>query len=501
MKTRHAYNIKATNGYSDIYKVKPMHKVAFFAIVFIFSLTAMLFHVVAVNPAINKTIYHMVMLPACLWPVFMLNHKNSRYSLLIVFSGYYYLAFGLFDFFTFSIWELGLIDSFSVGVDRSLMLTYSSHTSLSEIVIIFGIIFFQLGYFLKGTKNKRVSNAEFANRDWKYIVILSLAFIFSLGGLVANSLVWIFNVTEKETSLISVIVANLSYFGMISTTMFVYLIYVGYARKKTAMIFFIIVCLQGLIGLAAGSKEFVLQPIFLLLVGYYLFYRTVSVKAVLLIICFSLTFMAIYPFMYQSRNVSEHKGLDGIERLESYSKSSEIVSKKKVFLQGLVLTTNRVNAKGSIDTVVYGTENGAPFQYGRTIKLLFYSFIPSIVWSNRPDISIGREVNEAFNVSSTKDTYISLTYLGEMYWNFGIFGAIIGMVFYGILLSFINARCSLNTYPYLLNFIILSITTYHLIFRFEGGIGTKVHYVRTIIIIVLISFIIKKIGLFRKVAK
>lgn len=483
-------------------RASPVAKLVFFSIVIAFWLLAFMIHLNAVNTSFNKTLYHVFMLPVCLWPAFMLDHKNSSNSLIIIFSIYYYAAFSLFDFFVFSIWQLDLLKNFVVGVDRSLMLAYSYRTSLSEITILLGIILFQIGYFL--LKSFNIENNRALNRhskDWKPGVIFTIAFIFSMAGLAANCLVWLFHITEDQVSVVTILVANFSYFGMISTAMLVYLINIGYSRNKTIFLFVVILTIQGLIAFTAGSKEFFMQPILLLFLGYYLFNRKVNKKALLFTLFLVSIFILIYPYMYQSRNVSEHKRLTGMDRLESYSDSSEIVSKQQLFLQGLVLTTNRVNAKGSIDTVIYATKRGTPLQYGRTIKLFFYSFIPKILWSGRPDLSIGKEVNEAFNVSSTKETYIALTYLGEMYWNFGLAGVLLGMLLYGVILSYINSKCSLNTYPYLLNFVVLLITTYHLVFRFEAGIGTKVHYIRTVIIIVTISYLVNKMGLFRRLQK
>ena len=78
------------------------------------------------------------------------------------------------------------------------------------------------------------------------------------------------------------------------------------------------------------------------------------------------------------------------------------------------------------------------FRYGETMAYVSYTFIPRLLWPDKPPLSksswftvyLGFSPREAEATTAT-----GITATGELYWNFGIIGVVSGMLFIGILIG------------------------------------------------------------------
>ena len=74
-------------------------------------------------------------------------------------------------------------------------------------------------------------------------------------------------------------------------------------------------------------------------------------------------------------------------------------------------------------------------QWGQTVKYAAYAFVPRLLWPDKPNVSrgawftmyLGASYREAESTSST-----GITAVGELYWNFGLPGVVIGMLGIGL---------------------------------------------------------------------
>jgi hypothetical protein len=123
--------------------------------------------------------------------------------------------------------------------------------------------------------------------------------------------------------------------------------------------------------------------------------------------------------------------------------------------------------------IVSRTGQSVPFQNGYTLSPLLTVFVPRILWPNKPDVPTGRLVNKAFHVSDQAETNISPSHLGELYWNFGWPGVVIGMTCIGLLLGFLGARYDLSQAVTLTRVLILIATVKVLIMGFESVIAVQ----------------------------
>ena len=69
------------------------------------------------------------------------------------------------------------------------------------------------------------------------------------------------------------------------------------------------------------------------------------------------------------------------------------------------------------------------YKYGESYSSILFTLIPRFLWPNKPKTTSGVEFGYQSGISGKNDTSsISVTYLGESYYNFGFFGVFITMI-------------------------------------------------------------------------
>jgi hypothetical protein len=153
----------------------------------------------------------------------------------------------------------------------------------------------------------------------------------------------------------------------------------------------------------------------------------------------------------------------------------------------------RLSLKSSVYMIVHGTANGVPFQHGHTMTPILSTFLPKILWTDKPDVPTGRIVNKVFHVTDQEETYISPSHLGELYWNFGWAGVLVGMTAIGALLGFI-ARFNLAECRTVTRLLIMVVTVEMVIHGFEGSLaGSYVVWLRIMAAIGLLHLMFARV--------
>jgi hypothetical protein len=83
------------------------------------------------------------------------------------------------------------------------------------------------------------------------------------------------------------------------------------------------------------------------------------------------------------------------------------------------------------------------FQYGATMENLTYAFIPRLLWPEKPMVTRGLWFTAYLGGSGSEEEAESNTALysaGELYWNFGILGVVLGMAIMGAMFALIAAK-------------------------------------------------------------
>lgn len=100
--------------------------------------------------------------------------------------------------------------------------------------------------------------------------------------------------------------------------------------------------------------------------------------------------------------------------------------------------------------VIEDTPNRVPYWQGQTYLPLATSFIPRIIFPDKPEEKTGNLFGRRYNYLSSDDsvTSFNLPWIVEMYANFGYLGVLIGMPLVGVVLVFLDKKLnnsSMNT--------------------------------------------------------
>lgn len=87
------------------------------------------------------------------------------------------------------------------------------------------------------------------------------------------------------------------------------------------------------------------------------------------------------------------------------------------------------------------TPETVPYLSGDSYKPLLTSFVPRLIWSEKPEERMGQTFGHRYGLlhPEDKNTSINVPWIVEMYANFGAPGVLIGMTFVGFFLAFLEA--------------------------------------------------------------
>lgn len=111
--------------------------------------------------------------------------------------------------------------------------------------------------------------------------------------------------------------------------------------------------------------------------------------------------------------------------------------------QSMVTFQARLALTNSVAIVIRDVPRWVPYEKGATLFLpLLYLSVPRAFWPGKPEFSMGRQFAETFRAVHIldKDTRVSVTVPGELYWNFDLPGVIVGMALWGLALRFLYRR-------------------------------------------------------------
>lgn len=102
----------------------------------------------------------------------------------------------------------------------------------------------------------------------------------------------------------------------------------------------------------------------------------------------------------------------------------------------------RINHIFEFAAVVDETPKRIPYWGGETYKPLITMFIPRIVWPNKPEENVGQSYGHRYGFLTPVDdeTSWNLTWITEMFANFGSAGVVLGMSIVGCLFAYLEAK-------------------------------------------------------------
>ncbi len=434
----------------------------------------------------DRVPYHILLFSICISPHFLFQKKSEKTRLLVIFGLAYYLIFGAYDYFSL----------FLASTPNKLMqVSNIQRLALSDFLIASGIALVILGFlcstFLFTTKQSGVLCIDWAYKTQTLVAIIS----WTIGYSSTVFIQLIYGKTQMSTSIFSHLIANLWFLDMIGGVWLIYIFIRKYKPRLIGLLLFFIVVMEFILGFIGDSKELSFRmPIFLLL-GLFFLNGRINKKILLFLALCMVPYFAIFGeyrlYMLQMKDLSR---VDAAAELHtSFNKLRKNLDKKEdLFLTTALGILNRIDGRKYVDIIAAQVDKNVPYQEGETLMLLFYSFIPKTLWSDKPQTSIGQLMNREFKLSASPLTFVPPTQLGELYWNYGVSGAMIGMFFIGILLGSINSLYALYPIPSSGKFIIVLAAAYELCLRFESGIASQYgSFFRICFIVFILHFTLK----------
>ena len=107
-------------------------------------------------------------------------------------------------------------------------------------------------------------------------------------------------------------------------------------------------------------------------------------------------------------------------------------------------TLNRLAHIVTFGHVVSLTPSAIPHWGGDSYRTLWTSFVPRILWPDKPKANIGQDFGHRYGLIAPNNewTSINLPWIVEFYANFGEFGVLVGMFFVGVFFRFIVHKLS-----------------------------------------------------------
>jgi hypothetical protein len=412
-------------------------------------------------------LYLVPLFALCSSPILDTKVLNGPYSLLVLFSFDYFVMFGALDF-----------QHLLFGTDGSMVQEPDAPITLPELAILLGALLVQISYRVACRAVSRNRPTKLP-KDWSETTLLVVGVVLYV---VCARLNWEFNVdiitdstseaTKKGLASISALEIMIILIARLTQSLALLIIaYVQCRYRRTYMIplVFGVVLWQLYFGFVIDFKTEALIGGVLVILTNLLVNARVPIMWVALMIVVTIV---AFPLLQANRAVRSDKGQNNTQIsqnvFETFKKALEAKDKVNTGRDRAQTALERLTLKGSVEILVNGTGSVAPFQNGYTLSPVITVFIPRILWPEKPAIETGRILNRDFHLSESADTYMSPSHIGELYWNFGWPGILVGMSIIGMLLGTIGAKCDLSAAPTITRILVLVVTVRLLILGSEG---------------------------------
>ena len=429
----------------------------------------------AVGGLPNPRLLHLILLFAlCSTIVIDIDRLNGRYALLGLFMLVYFVSYGVGD-----LSNLFRGSDPSVGSPSSL--TWSV-LSKPEVVILLGGIMLVLGYRGAILATGAIQSVR-PPRDWSRLMILIAGPILWAIGTYGTYRWHVYIVPDttneafrKGISSVSTLAVSVNILEQMMQPLGILLLAYAYRTYRGPLLLSAVVAvvvLQVLLGFVVDIKGLamlggILVIMTCVLVDGRLPKGWLAAGAVFVVLIFPI-FQAYRTAIHGDRGIARTAVIQNFGKVLQLTLAAE--DKVNSGRDRAQTFFERSSLKGSTEIIVEKTGNGVDFQRGHTLSPILATFLPKIVWSGKQEVQTGQLVNKSFHITDSDDIFISPSNLGELYWNFGWFGALFGMGFIGAVCGWVGARFNLADYRTVTRMLITVVTIKQLILGFEGAIA------------------------------
>ena len=437
----------------------------------VFWLVVMIAQAIGASPD-PRILYLMLLFAICSAPLIKLDGLNGRYALIAIFALAYFVMFGVGDL---SALAQGAI------TDRS-----PSVLSETEAVILGGGTILFLCYesvvLISDLTGAGIASAS-RGRDWSKYMVLRVGLIMWAIGTYATYKWYVYIVTDETNEAVRKGLQSLTQYqtsayilAQMMQPLGILLIAYFWRIYRSPLVWALIlfICaLQVVIGFVADIKGLAMLGGILAIVTTVLIDGRIPK---LWLIGALLYVLIVFPvFQTYRAEIAHNRGLARTTVVANLGRVLELTlsadrrvnsgrDRAQTFLE-------RSSLLGSVQTIVEKTGNGVAYQRGHTLSPILATFVPKIVWSDKPDIPTGQIMNKEFHLTDSDDVFISPSHLGELYWNFGWPGVIAGMALIGSIMGVIGSRFNLAQGKTVTRLLVTVVTIKQVVVGFESSIA------------------------------
>lgn len=388
------------------------------------------------------------------------NHSFYLFNPKYIFELYYILAL------PFSLFVADVMGVKSTDVRINYLFNNIDTTRVS-IYIIVGFIFFLIG--TESSYRARFRPWRFLDIEWRtnrVKIVLPILVAIGYGSFIllmnrnGGIIAFILNIqTFRNTGLIGQGFLIYPATGLLRMCFLIYLIEAkkNLKRKKQKFKVFAMLLICTFPTIFLGFRSTILCIFLELIAVYHTFIHKIKIRNMVLFFLFALLFFIVYGFARELTTPSDLRGLSNHSWVELLFNSMLRVRGGEIF--GVVIRQLNLTRD---------------FQFGyRTIVEALTIIIPHSIWPNKPVAKSILFSETFFGLNGG----VSPTILAELYWDFGIFGVTIGMLFFGLLMSLVtNSILAQKTNPSILLFAELYYQSFLFAEAISGQLNSFVAY-------------------------
>lgn len=184
-----------------------------------------------------------------------------------------------------------------------------------------------------------------------------------------------------------------------------------------------------------GSKTYLLLPFAIVLATYYQQRRRIPWIGLGVFGCFGV--MVVFPYVAEYRGAVDGRwgGIPKFGQFEAEVAISEAyrgtgnlgsTASSKVF--GMLA---RFGGADELYNLMNSVPSRMPYKYGEDFVAIPLGLVPRALWPSKPVIATGADYGSALGTVASVTPFP----IGEMYWNFGELGVVLGMAMWGCILA------------------------------------------------------------------
>ena len=454
---------------------------------------SMLVGAVIAGGSLTELPYVLLLFALCSSPILFVSRVNDRFALLGILMAAFFLLFGLSDM------KAAFSPAKAVASTRGL--------SETEIVILIGAAMQMVGFYLASALASASSRGR-SLEDWPRNLLVPIGLTLWAAGNAATlyQILVVFvghSDVARDAGLAKLgswsavlLFFVSSYAGPLGIIILAYWWSIWKPRRGTALMLLLILA-QVVVGWIVDTKEVALAaPLAIILtrtvclgrlpvrwilgafLGVALFFPVMTAKRVIMTEDLGLTASAALP-----RNMEL---LWRAIREQTAIQTGKYTQDAQTFIE-------RSSLKPSIDLLVRNVGMSHPYQMGSTLEPMLYTFVPRVLLTDKRPVNSAQTFNREFQLSEDPDTYMSMSHLGEWYWNFGLVGVIFGMALAGAAFGVVAVKCDPALGASVTRVLVLIVTLYELAARGEGQISVQyVVWARSLMVIGVLHYLLAK---------